>query len=75
MIRFSPSSPGTIEDPHCENVDWSPLVNALKLLPKAHYNTLKYLAEHLHRYILYVSYVQVKVCLNIYNEVDSLLLH
>ena len=33
------------------NPDWQPLVNALKLLPKAHYNVLKYLAEHLHRYV------------------------
>ena len=34
------------EDP---SVDWQPLANALKLLPKAHYNVLKYLAEHLSR--------------------------
>jgi len=35
------------EDP---NADWQPLANALKLLPKAHYNVLKFLAEHLRRY-------------------------
>jgi hypothetical protein len=39
----------TIPDPNAADIDWSPLVNALKLLPKAHYNTLKYLVEHLHR--------------------------
>ena len=42
-------SSGTIEDPHKEEIDWSPLIEALKLLPKAHYNVLKYLIEHLHR--------------------------
>lgn len=39
----------TISDPNDENVDWTVLANALKLLPKAHYNVLKYLVEHLHR--------------------------
>lgn len=49
-------SSGTITDPKEEGVDWSLLANALKLLPKAHYNTLKYLVEHLRRYIhMYIS--------------------
>lgn len=43
------------EDP---SVDWQPLANALKLLPKAHYNVLKYLAEHLSRYIHTIHFVQ-----------------
>jgi hypothetical protein len=39
----------TISDPNDESVDWTVLANALKLLPKAHYNVLKFLVEHLHR--------------------------
>ena len=40
------------------SVDWQPLANALKLLPKAHYNVLKYLAEHLSRYVNKIHFVQ-----------------
>ena len=47
---------------HAEDVDWMPLVSALKLLPKAHYNTLKYLAEHLHRFVDISLCVCVCVC-------------
>jgi len=41
---------GIITDSEDPNADWQPLANALKLLPKAHYNVLKFLAEHLRRY-------------------------
>ena len=43
-------SPGSISDPSDPDVDWTPLADALKLLPKAHYNVLKYLVDHLHKY-------------------------
>lgn len=33
-----------LEDP---NIDWQHFNNVLKLLPKAHYNTLHHLAQHL----------------------------
>lgn len=35
-----------MEDPEA---NWQPLADSLKLLAKAHYNVLKYLAQHLHR--------------------------
>ena len=37
---------GDLENP---STDWSLLFDALKLLPKPHYNTLKHLAQHLYR--------------------------
>lgn len=39
----------SIEDPEDTNFEWTLLVNALKLLPKAHYNTLKFLTKHLYK--------------------------
>lgn len=42
---------GDLENP---STDWSVLFDALKLLPKPHYNTLKHLAKHLHRYRMYM---------------------
>ena len=39
---------GDLENPL---TDWSLLLDALKLLPKPHYNTLKHLAQHLYRYM------------------------
>lgn len=37
----------SIDDPEDTSITWSDLIHALKLLPKAHYNTLKYLMTHL----------------------------
>lgn len=39
-----------IENPEDPDADWHSFSSALKLLPKAHYATLKHLAEHLYRY-------------------------
>lgn len=38
-----------IGDP--SETDWQCLINALKLLPKAHYTSLNHLAQHLHKYV------------------------
>ena len=43
---------GDLENP---STDWNVLFDALKLLPKPHYNTLKHLAKHLYRYTMYTS--------------------
>lgn len=40
-----------VSDPDDPNEDWRPLIDALKLLPKAHYTTLKHLIQHLHKYV------------------------
>ena len=45
---------GDLENPL---TDWSLLSDALKFLPKPHYNTLKYLAQHLYRYNVQATYV------------------
>lgn len=52
----------TIEDPDELNVNWKYLKEALKLLPKSHYNTLKFLIQHLHKYAIFVC---VCVCVGI----------
>lgn len=39
----------SIDDPEDTNVDWNVLIRALKLLPKAHYNTLQFLIKHLYK--------------------------
>ena len=62
MTFFVDLIPGCVEDLRAEDVDWSSLANALKLLPKAHYNTLKYLAEHLHRLVC-VCVMRACVCI------------
>lgn len=40
-----------VSDPDDESFDWQPFRDALKLLPKVHYTTLQYLAQHLHEYV------------------------
>ena len=40
-----------ISDPEDHNTDWQLLIDALKLLPKAHYATLNHLAQHLYKYV------------------------
>ena len=38
-----------IEDADEPDENWSCLIEVLKLLPKAHYNTLKFIIQHLYR--------------------------
>ena len=38
-----------IVDSEDSDIDWHHFRNALKLLPKAHYNTLRHLAQHLNK--------------------------
>ena len=39
-----------ISDPEVPNANWQALIDALKLLPSAHYTTLNHLTQHLHKY-------------------------
>ena len=38
----------SIDDPEDKQTDWSVLKNVIKLLPKAHYNTMEFLMKHLY---------------------------
>lgn len=38
-----------ISDPEIPDVDWQSFTRALKLLPSAHFTTLKHLSQHLYR--------------------------
>lgn len=40
-----------VEDIDDPNTDWTVLANSLKFLPKAHYQLLKCLGQHLHRVV------------------------